>query len=140
MKWTLSQPQGVVTEIQLIAVAHNTDDDRRSATAYVKPVSFSVSADNIKQRDLDTKEKIDAELWTNGFNTPDDFPNCGRICFASHSSDDNTHMYSGGYNMTLASNIVFEFAFDTEVDYRLVAVQLQRVRLDSLGILRAYLE
>ena len=91
-----------------------------------------MSADNIKQRDLDTKEKIECELWA--------FPNAGRICFASHASDDNTHMYSGGYNMTLASNIVFEFAFDTEVDYRLVAVQLQRVRLDSLGIMRAYLE
>ena len=140
VKWTLSQPQGVVTEVMLIAVAHNADDDRRSATAYVQPVNFSVSADNIKQRDLDTKEKIECENWVNGFNPPDDFPNAGRICFASHASDDNTHMYSGGYNMTLASNIVFEFAFDTEVDYRLVAVQLQRVRLDSLGIMRAYLE
>ena len=51
-----------------------------------------------------------------------------------------THHYSGGYNMQLASNVSFEFTFSEAVDYRLYAVQLQRVSIDSLGLIRASLE
>ena len=123
----------------LIAVAHNAAEDRLSAREYVKATSFKVSADNIVQRHLDTKEKIAAELWTNGFIETDDFPHCARMCFGSHMSD-ATHMYTGGYVMNIASNIAFEFSFPVQVKYRLVAVQLQTVSIDSEGVLLAQLE
>ena len=42
--------------------------------------------------------------------------------------------------MSLASNVHFKFTFGQNVRYRLIAVQLQRVKIDSLGIVRAYLE
>ena len=47
---------------------------------------------------------------------------------------------TSGYNMQLASNVSFEFRFGQGVDYRLYAVQLQRVSIDSLGLIRASLE
>ena len=37
-------------------------------------------------------------------------------------------------------NVSFEFKFGQGVDYRLYAVQLQRVSIDSLGLIRASLE
>ena len=52
----------------------------------------------------------------------------------------STHRYSGGYNTTLSSNISFEFSFAQTVRYRLIAVQLQRVKIDALGKMFAYLE
>ena len=42
--------------------------------------------------------------------------------------------------MRLASKIVFEFQFAVAVKYRIVAVQLMRVKIDSLGTMRSSLE
>ena len=138
-QWTISQPQGLCTEIMLIAVANQATEDRYTARDYVKATSFKISADNVVQRDLDTKEKIAAELWTNGFIETDDFPHCARLCFGSHMSD-ATHMYTGGYVMKLASNIIFEFSFPVQVRFRIVAVQLQTVAINSDGVMTATLQ
>ena len=138
-QWTISQPQGLCTEIMLIAVSHHADEHRLTANDYVKATSFKVSADNIVQRDLDTKEKIGAELWTNGFVERERFPHPARLCFGSHMSD-ATHMYTGGYVMKIASNVIFEFTFDEAVKYRIVAVQLQTVAIASDGVITATLQ
>ena len=42
--------------------------------------------------------------------------------------------------MHLSSNVSFVFEFSANVDYKLFAVQLQRVSIDSLGLIRASLE
>ena len=81
--WNINQPQGIVTETMLIAVAENAEEDRHTVE-YIKPTSFKIIADSIVQKDLNTQNKVDAELWTNGFCPPPDFPNCGRLCFAAH--------------------------------------------------------
>ena len=88
--------------------------------------------------ELDSVVKVKAELWTNGFVPPAAFKSPGRLCFAAHASEQN--MYSGGYNMTLASNVHFKIKFKQAVRFRVVAVQLQRTKIDSLGIIRSYLE
>ena len=49
-------------------------------------------------------------------------------------------MYTGGYVMNLASNVIFEFSFPVTCKYRLVAVQLQKVAIDSDGVMTAQLE
>jgi len=67
------------------------------------------------------------------------FPSPGRLCFAAHASESD-HLFSGGYNMQLASNVDFAFTFATAVDYRIVASQIQRVSIDALGKIRARLE
>jgi len=133
------QPQGTVTEIILVAVANDADESRHERTAHVFPTSFSVTADSIDQKVLDTDYKLKTELWTNGFIPPDGFNSPARICFAAHASESD-HLYSGGYNMTLASNVHFKFKFKQAVRYRLIAVQLQRIKIDSLGRMRSYLE
>ena len=133
------QPQGTVTEVMLIAVPANADESRHDRKNHVLPSSFIVTADSIDQKVLDTDYKIRAELWTNGFVPPSDFPSPGRICFAAHASESD-HIYTGGYNMTLASNVHFKFKFKQAVRYRLVAVQIQRVKIDSLGRMRSYLQ
>ena len=137
-----SQPQGTVTEIQIIAVADfSADASRAEFKNYVRPTSIKCTADAIVQRDLDTVQKVEAELWTNGFVPPEDFPAPGRLCFASHAAE-ASHIYSGGYNMTLASNVDFEFTLPSGSahKYRIFAVQLQRVKIDSAGRIRAFLE
>lgn len=133
------QPQGTVTEILLIAVPDDADESRHDRTQHILPSSFKVVADSIDQKVLDSDYKVKAELWTNGFIPPTDFPSPGRICFAAHASE-TTHTYTGGYNMTLASNVHFKFKFKVACRYRLVASQLQRTKIDSLGIIRSYLE
>ena len=116
------------------------NEHRYSATARVQPTAIKIIADSIVQRDLNTPYKIKAELWSNGFKPPLDFPSPGRICFAAHCAGTNTHMYTGGYNMQLASNVTIEVTFPVAVRFKVYAVQLQRVRMDNLGNLNAYLE
>ena len=135
-----SQPQGVVTELDFVAVAENAEEHRHSATDRKLPTSIKIIADSIVQRDLNTVYKIKAESWSNGFKSPVDFPPPGRVCFAAHCAGTNTHMYTGGYNMQLASNVTIECSFAEDVRYKIYAVQLQRVRMDNLGNLSAYLE
>ena len=136
--WNINQPQGVVTEVQLIAVAENADESRHGFT-YIKPTSFKVTADSIVQKDLDTQNKVDAELWVNGFVQKNvDFKSPGRLCFAAHCAS-NSHVYTGGYNQQLASTIQYDFTFSGACRWKLIAVQLQRVRIDSTGRITATL-
>ena len=133
------QPVGCVTEVFIHAVATGVSDALKQIGTMVLPSSFKVVADSVTQKDLNTPEKVQMELYSNGFTQNTFFKNCARLCFASHAAE-STHHYSGGYNMQLASTVQFEFQFEEGVDYRLYAVQLQRVSIDSLGLIRASLE
>ena len=133
------QPVGCVTEIFISAIATGTAQALRQVTTQILPSKFKVIADSVTQKDLNTPEKVQMELYSNGFTQNSAFKNCGRLCFASHAAE-STHHYSGGYNMQTASTITFEFEFAEGVDYKLYAVQLQRVSIDSLGLIRASLE
>ena len=139
VRWTTSQPQGVVSEIQVIAVATGATRDRYSAHNYIKPTVMRVLADTVVQKELDEPHKVDLESWCNGFTHPVDFPAPGRICFACHCGE-SSHMYTGGYSMTLASNIVFELAFPSECRWKIIAVQYQRVTISTVGQLSTSLE
>ena len=139
VRWTTSQPQGCVIEMQVIAVATGASRDRYSAHKYIRPTVMRVVADTVIQKDLDVVHKVDLESGCNGFTHPEDFPSPGRICFACHCGE-ASHMYTGGYSMTLASNIVFEVAFPQEVQWRLLAIQYQRVTISTIGKLQTSLE
>ena len=132
------QPQGAITEVMVIAVPNNADETRHG-TNYVLPDSLKVTADSICQKDLNTPQKVKAELWTNGFCPPEDFPSPGRLCFAVHAARAD-HVFSGAYNMQSASNVDFEFTFPTAVRYRVIASCLQRCSIDPTGKIRARLE
>ena len=103
----------------------------------MRPDLIRVTADSVIQRELDGKHKIDIELWSQGFCAPKDFPHPGRMCFASHCGE-SSHAYTGGYNMTLASNVDFELRFPDK--WRLFAVQYQRTTINALGQVQAHLE
>ena len=138
---TQYQPQGAVTELILIAVPDTGEeqgDHSRCGNNYVLPINFRITADSVVQKDLNTPEKVKAELWTNGFVAPVDFPSPGRLCFASHSRSSD-HVFSGAYKMTGASTIEIDFTFAQNVVYRLVASQIQRVSLDGSGQFRGRL-
>ena len=132
------QPQGTVTEILVIAVDDDADASRHGVT-YILPSSIKITADSIVQKDLDTPQKVKAELWTNGFVPNSTFNSPGRLCFAAHAAQSD-HLFSGGYNMSLASNVDIEFTFPSACRYKVVASQIQRVSIDSLGKIRARLE
>ena len=134
-----SQPVGCVTEIFVIAVPDGTAEAQRDIVAPILPTQFKVIADSVTQKDLNNSDKINMELYNNGFAANSTFSSPCRICFASHAAV-NTHHYSGGYNMQNASQVSFEFKFPEAVDYRLYAVQLQRVSMDSLGRVKAGFE
>ena len=132
------QPQGTVTEIQLIAVANDADDSRHTQV-YILPTSITITVDSVVVKSLDTPEKVKAELWQNGFHPPADFTSPGRLCFAAHCSGSD-HMFSGGYNMRLASNVDISFTFAAACRYKVVSSAIQRVTIDDLGKIRASLE
>ena len=136
----LSQPSGVCTEIMLLAVPHANDANERRHHDYIKPTKFSVTHDMIVQKDLDTPRKIESELYTNGFAAPVNFSSPGRLCFASHCSEDSTSLYTGGYDMSGATTLQFTFEFDQAVDYRLVAVQYANCKIDGAGFLSSTLD
>ena len=138
-KFTNSQPVGCVTEVFIVATAQGTNDHVIDLQQSVHPTTFKVVADSITQKDLNNADKVSMELYSNGFTQNSAFNNCARLCFASHAAK-STHNYSGGYNMQLASNVSFEFEFASSAQFKLYAVQLQRVTIDSLGLIRASLE
>ena len=79
------------------------------------------------------------ELWSNGF-VGNSFANSpSRLCFASHAAEAE-NMYTGGFNMQLSSQIAVEVEFGEAVDYRVYAIQLQRVTVNSLGLIQASLD
>ena len=101
--------------------------------SYVKLI-----ADSIVIRCLENKQKIQMELYSNGFVHNSLVNTATRISFAGHASDD--HVWSGGFNMSLNSQIALELKFDQTVDYRVFAVQYQRVHIDGIGIMTSSLE
>ncbi len=105
----------------------------------VRPTHISIISDSVTQKSLNTLEKVNMELWTNGFigNAAVNVP--GRLCFAAHASESES-MYSGGYNMQLSSQINVEVEFAENVDFRVFAVQLQRVSISPLGLLTSSLD
>ena len=132
-------PQGTVTEIFVHAVATAGTEAEYSAYEEIRPTQLRLTADSIVQKHLSDEDKMEIELWHQGFNHPTEFPSPGRLCFGSNCAN-NTHVFSGGYNMTLGSNIELHYTFPSECRYRIYAVQLQRVRIDNGGVMRAYLE
>jgi hypothetical protein len=137
---SLSQPSGTCTEVMILAVPVAANANARRAHDYIRPTHFEVVHDMIVQKSLDTPRKVDSELYTNGFNPPEDFGSPGRLCFASHCSADSTQLYSGGYNMEQATTLQFRFSFAEPVDYRLVAVQYANCKIDGSGILSSTLD
>ena len=133
----LSSPQGIVTQLIIFAVPTAASPDRYSAREYVKATNIRVTADAEPQLNLDDAHKCAVHLWTNGFVENELFPNAARICFRAHAGEDESHLYSGGYKMTLASNIVLSFTFAEAVKYRIVADQIQRIRCDGKGVFHA---
>ena len=134
-----NQPIGTVTELIVIAQPSGTVEAHRQIEQNVRPVHIAIISDSVTQKSLNTKEKVNMELWTNGFigNASVNVP--GRLCFAAHASESES-MYSGGYNMQLSSQINVEVEFAENVDYRVFAVQLQRVNLSPLGLLTSTLD
>ena len=128
-----------MTEIFVSAVATGVEEALRDVREQILPTKFKIVADSVTQKDLNTPEKVQMELYSNGFTQNSAFHNCGRLCFASHAAD-STHVYSGGYNMQGASTVNFELEFPAGVDFRLYAVQLQRTSIDSLGRIRASMD
>ena len=137
--WNINQPQGIVTEVMVLAVSTNANDALLQTEQFVRPTKLKITADSIVQKDLDTPNKISIELYENGFDSNPDFPQPARICFAAHCCD-NSYAYCGGYNQSIASTITYDFRFAEEVKYKLIAVQLQRVRIDPLGRMSAKLD
>ena len=125
-------------EVQILAVANNADESRHGF-AYIQPTSFKITADAIVQKDLANTQKVSAELWQNGFVDNADFPQPGRLCFAAHCAN-NSHVYTGGYNQQLASTIEYAFTFGVECRYKLIAVQIQRCKIDAVGRISASLD
>lgn len=139
IRLTQNQPIGVVTELFCIAQPSGTSEALREIEQNVLPQHFAIVSDSQTQKSLNTRDKVRVESWSNGF-VGNSLCNCpGRLCFAAHASETD-HFYSGGYNMQLSSQITVEIEFPENVDFRVFAVQLQRVTLDEQGLLKASLD
>ena len=138
-KLTQSQPLGCVTELFVIAVPTGTDEAHREIQTNVQATHFSITSDSVTQKSLNTSEKVACELWSNGF-IGNDYCDCpSRLCFASHAAEAES-MYSGGYNMQQSSQITIEVEFAQGVDYKVYAIQLQRITVNSLGLVQSSLD
>ncbi len=136
---TTNQPIGVVTELFAIAQPTGTGEAFRELEQNVHPSHFAIVSDSVTQKSLNSKEKVEMELWTNGFigNTVVNPP--GRLCFAAHAAEAES-MYSGGYNMQLSSQVTVELEFAQAVDFKVYAIQLQRISISPLGLVQASLD
>ena len=131
-KLTQNQPIGCVTELFCIAVPSGTDEALREYHTNVHPTKFAIISDSVTQKTLNTPEKVQMELWSNGFIGNSKCNRVGGLCFASHAAE--------AFNMQLSSQITVDIEFASNVDYRLFAIQLQRVTVNSLGLVQASLD
>ena len=133
-----NQPVGIVTELLCIATPTGTTEAHRQIESCVRPVHFAIIADSVTQKSLNSKAKVDVELWSNGFigNSSVDVP--GRLCFAAHAAEAE-NVYTGGFNMRQSGQITIEITFAEAVDYRIYAIQLQRISKSPLGHFEATL-
>ena len=138
-KLTQSQPLGCVTELFAIAVAEGTDAGKRVLDNQVQATHFSITCDSVTQKSLNTPEKVQCELWQNGFIGNDYVNSPSRLCFAAHAADAES-MYSGGFNMQQSSQVTIEVEFAENVDFKIYAIQLQRITVNSLGLVQASLD
>ena len=139
VKLTQHQPLGCVTELFCIAIPSGTAAANREIHTNVKPTHFAITSDSITQKSLNTASKVNMELWNNGF-IGNKFVNCpGRLCFAAHAAEAES-MYTGGYNMQNSSQIVIDLEFAENVDFKVFAIQLQRVTINAVGLLQASLD
>ena len=136
---TQSQPLGCVTELFAIAVPSGTAEAQREIDTNVQATHFSIVSDSVTQKSLDSAAKCQMELWSNGFIGNSFCNSPSRLCFASHAAEAE-NLYTGGFNMQLSSQIGIEVEFAENVDYRLFAVQLQRVTVNSIGLVQASLD
>ena len=136
---TSSQPIGCVTELVCIAQTSGVALENRDILANVHPNHFAIISDSVTQKSLNTPEKIECELWSNGFigNSTVNAP--ARLCFAAHAAEAES-MYSGGYNMQLSSQVQVDVRFPNDTDFRIYAVQLQRISISPLGLVQASLD
>ena len=132
VKINQSQPIGVVTELFALAVPSGTNNADKEIQTMVLAKHIGITSDSVVQKQLDTPEKVEVELWQNGFignayaNSP------SRLCCAAHAADAE-NLYSGGYNMQHSSQVTVDIEYPQNVDFRLYAVQLQRVIIDPDG-------
>ena len=136
---TQSQPLGCVTELFAIAVPSGTAEAQREIDTNVQASHFSIVSDSVTQKSLDSAAKVQMELWSNGFIGNSFCNSPSRLCFAAHAAEAE-NLYTGGFNMQLSSQIGIELEFAENVDYRLFAVQLQRVTVNSIGLVQASLD
>ena len=82
-----NQPIGTVTELVVIAQGEGTAEAHRQIEQNVRPTHIAIISDSVTQKSLNTVDKVNMELWTNGFigNTAVNVP--GRLCFAAHASE-----------------------------------------------------
>lgn len=134
VKITQKQPIGNVTELFAVAVAEGVAHVSKEIQTNVLATHFSITSDSVVQKSLNTAEKVDMELWQNGFignkyaNSP------SRLCFAAHASEAE-RLYSGAYNMFHSSQITVDLEYPTGVDYRVYAIQLQRIIINAEGMI-----
>ena len=136
---THNQPIGIVTELFAIATPSGTVEAHRQIESCVRPIHFAITADSVVQKSLNSKTKIEIELWSNGFigNSSVDVP--GRLCFAAHAAEAE-NVYTGGYNMRQAGQVTIDIKFAENVDFRVFAIQLQRISKSPLGKFEATLD
>jgi hypothetical protein len=127
-----AQPIGNVTELFCLAVPEGTAADDRSYKTQIRADFFQITSDSVVQKSLDTSEKVEMELWQNGFIGNSVVNSPSRLCFAAHCAEAE-NLYSGAYNMAHSSNITVETRFKEAVDMRIYAVQLQRIVIDADG-------
>ena len=136
---TQAQPIGNITELFVIAQPSGTGEAQRDIIANVPVSHIGITSDSVIQKQLDTPEKVQMELWQHGFNGNPIVEPLSRLCFAAHAADAE-NLYSGGYNMAHSSNITIDLEFAQNVDYRVYAIQLQRVIIDGDGNIVSSLE
>ena len=136
---TQAQPIGNVTELFCLAAPTGTNDAHREIQAQVQATHFGITSDSVIQKQLDTPEKVGCELWQNGFVGNALVASPSRLCFAAHCAEAE-NLYSGGYNMAHSSNITVDVEFAEAVNFRIYAVQLQRVVINADGNLISSLE
>jgi hypothetical protein len=136
----LDAPQGNCSEFQVIAVSFDADKTKRNIyDDTIMASSLQMQCDGVTVRDFNTPEKLLLHNYSEGFQNHAECKQITRLCFGSHSSENST-TYTGSMNFRNISQTKLILKFPVKVDFRLVAVQLMSVQIESTGLLKAYLD
>ena len=129
----VSNLSGCVTELIVEAFAHDANQDRLDIRAPITPSEVRLVTDSVECFKMETQDECRLTEYSHGYRKNDFYNNCVyRLVFGSHGVD-TPKQYCGAMNFSGITQANLKIKFPSQVQFRVIAVQLGITSITSGG-------